>query len=162
MNYNLFLLWHAKFFPCPSLDLLKLPFNFASHQMLVSNIFCRLNFRNVCSHSVQSIWSSPVKGKVLRHEGVWGSGCIDPAFLDFGISCSWVVSFTPRPLYPWGKSPYSPFGRRLGGPQSRSGRRGEEKILDPTRNQTQTPLSSSLKPVAIPTTLSRLPDQWVY
>jgi hypothetical protein len=23
---------------------------------------------------------------VLRHEGVWGSGCIDPCFLDLGTS----------------------------------------------------------------------------
>jgi len=25
-----------------------------------------------------------------------------------------VVSFTPRPLYPWGKNPQHPFDRRLG------------------------------------------------
>jgi hypothetical protein len=24
--------------------------------------------------------------KALRHEGVWGSGCIDPHFLDLGTS----------------------------------------------------------------------------
>jgi hypothetical protein len=33
-----------------------------------------------------------------------GSGCIDPHFLDLGTSWRWVVSFTPRPLYPRGKS----------------------------------------------------------
>jgi hypothetical protein len=49
-----------------------------------------------------------------------------------------VVSFTPRPLYP--------FYRRLSGPQSRSGRRGEEKILDPTG--TRTPDPSVVRPVA--------------
>jgi hypothetical protein len=38
-----------------------------------------------------------------------------------------VVSFTPRPLYPQGKGPSYPLDRRLGGPQSRSGRGGEEK-----------------------------------
>jgi hypothetical protein len=43
-----------------------------------------------------------------------------------------VVNFTPRPLYPRGKSPRYPLERRLGGPQSRSGRFGEVKILDPT------------------------------
>jgi len=32
-----------------------------------------------------------------------------------------------RPLYPQGKSPWYPLDRRLGGPQSRSGRGGEEK-----------------------------------
>jgi hypothetical protein len=39
-----------------------------------------------------------------------------------------VVSFTPWPLYPQGKSPCYPLDRRLGGPQSRSGRGGEENI----------------------------------
>jgi hypothetical protein len=38
-----------------------------------------------------------------------------------------VVSFTPPPLYFQGNSPFYPFDRRLGGPQSRSGRGGEEK-----------------------------------
>jgi hypothetical protein len=42
-----------------------------------------------------------------------------------------VVSFTPRPLYPQGKSPWYPLDRRLGGPQSRSGRDGEEKNSQP-------------------------------
>jgi hypothetical protein len=36
----------------------------------------------------------------LRHEGVWGSGRMNPHFLDLGTSWRWVVSFTPRPLYP--------------------------------------------------------------
>jgi hypothetical protein len=44
---------------------------------------------------------------------------------------------------------------RLGGPQSRSGRFGEEKILDPTGTRTPTPQSSSPYLVAIPITLSR-------
>jgi hypothetical protein len=82
--------------------------------------------------------------------------CTDPRFLDFGISWGWVVSFTPRPLYPRGKIPQCPLDRRLGGPQSRSGRRGEEKMLDPIGTRTPTPRSSSQKPVAIPTALSRL------
>jgi hypothetical protein len=37
------------------------------------------------------------------------------------------VSFTHRLLYPQGKSSRYPLGRRLGGPQSRSGRVVEEK-----------------------------------
>jgi hypothetical protein len=84
-----------------------------------------------------------VKGKVVRHEHVWGSGCIDPHFLDLGTSWRWVVSFTPLPPYPKGKSPRYPLERRLGGPQSWSGWRGKEKILDPTRNWTPTPWLSS-------------------
>jgi hypothetical protein len=38
----------------------------------------------------------------LRHEGVW---FIDPHFLDFSASWRWVVSFTPRPLYPGERAP---------------------------------------------------------
>jgi hypothetical protein len=40
-----------------------------------------------------------------------------------------VVSFTPQPFYLRGKSPRDPLDRRLSGPQNRSGRRGEEKLL---------------------------------
>jgi hypothetical protein len=36
-----------------------------------------------------------------------------------------MVSFTPRQLYPQVKSPCYPLDRRLGGPQSRSGRDGK-------------------------------------
>jgi hypothetical protein len=42
-----------------------------------------------------------------------------------------VVSFTPLPLYPQGKSPTYPLYRRLGGTQSRSERNGEEKNSHP-------------------------------
>jgi hypothetical protein len=38
-----------------------------------------------------------------------------------------MVRFAPRPPYPQGKSPCYPLDRGLGGPQSRSGRGGEEK-----------------------------------
>jgi len=41
-----------------------------------------------------------------------------------------VVSFTTRPLYPQGKSPWYPLDR-LGGLQSRSGCGGEEKNSQP-------------------------------
>jgi hypothetical protein len=37
-----------------------------------------------------------------------------------------VVSYTPRRLYSQGKSPWYSLDRRLDGPQSRSGRGGEE------------------------------------
>jgi hypothetical protein len=55
-----------------------------------------------------------------------------------------VVSFTPLPLYPRGKSPRYPLYRTLGELQSRSGQRGEEKILDPTMTRSPTPRSQSL------------------
>jgi hypothetical protein len=65
-----------------------------------------------------------------RHEGVLGSGGIAPNILYLGTRWSWV-SFTPRPPYPQGKSPWYPLDRRLGWPQSRSGRGGEEKNSQP-------------------------------
>jgi hypothetical protein len=43
--------------------------------------------------------------QALRHEGVRGSGYIDPYFLDLGTSQRWVVRFTTQPLYPQGKGP---------------------------------------------------------
>jgi hypothetical protein len=61
----------------------------------------------------------------------WGSGSIAPHVLDLGTRWRWVVSFTSRPLYPQGKNPWYPLNRRLGGPQSRSGRGGEEKNSQP-------------------------------
>jgi hypothetical protein len=61
----------------------------------------------------------------------WGSGGIAPRILDLGTRWRWVVSFTHRPLYLQGKIPWYPLDRRLGGPQSRSGRGGEEKNSQP-------------------------------
>jgi hypothetical protein len=57
-----------------------------------------------------------------------------------------VVSFTSRPLYPRRKIPRYLLDRRLGGPQVRSGQRGNEKILDPTATRTPNPRLSN--PVA--------------
>jgi hypothetical protein len=47
---------------------------------------------------------------------------------------------------PTGKKPPYPLDRTLDGPQSRSGRRGEKKILDPVG--TRTPDSSAVQPAA--------------
>jgi hypothetical protein len=66
-----------------------------------------------------------------------------------------MVRFTPRPLSQRGKSRRYPLDRMLGGPQNRSGRRGKEKILALTGFELRR--STSPKPVAIPTTLSRVP-----
>jgi hypothetical protein len=62
-----------------------------------------------------------------RHEGVLREW-------KYGATYSWwrwVVSFTLRPLYPQGKSPWYPLDRKLGGYQSRSGHGGEEKYSQP-------------------------------
>lgn len=53
----------------------------------------------------------------------------EPTNLYLGTSWKWVVVFTPQLLYPWGKNPWYPFDRRLGGPQYQSEWCGEEKIL---------------------------------
>jgi len=58
-----------------------------------------------------------------------GSRGIAPCILNLGIRWGWVVSFTPRPLYPQGNSPWYTLDRSLGRPQSRSWRGGEEKQI---------------------------------
>jgi hypothetical protein len=57
------------------------------------------------------------------------------AFFDLGTRWRWVVSFTPRPLYPQGKSPRYPLDRKLGGPQSRYGHGVEEKNFQPLKRK---------------------------
>jgi hypothetical protein len=66
-----------------------------------------------------------------------GMGVYSHIFLNLGTIWRWVISFTPRPLYSWGKSLRYPLDIWLGGPQSRSGRRGEDEILDPTGTRIQ-------------------------
>jgi hypothetical protein len=60
-----------------------------------------------------------------------GSGGLAPPILDLDTRWRLVVSFTPLPLYSEGKSHLYPVDRGLGGPQSRSGRGGEEKNYQP-------------------------------
>jgi hypothetical protein len=50
---------------------------------------------------------------------------------DIGTKWRWVVSFTLRWIYSQGNIPWYPLDRKLGGPQSRSGRGGEEKYSQP-------------------------------
>jgi hypothetical protein len=72
-----------------------------------------------------------------------GNGCTDQRFFDLGTTWRWVVSFTPRLLYPRGKSPRCSLDRKLGGPQSCPRRYGEVKILEFARTRTP-PLSHSV------------------
>jgi hypothetical protein len=69
--------------------------------------------------------------------------------LDLGTT--WRVSFTPRSLYLRGNRPRYPLDRRLGGPQSRYGRCGEEKNLAPAGNR-----NPAVQPVA------RLYTDWAF
>jgi len=39
------------------------------------------------------------------HEDLWESGGTAPRILNLGTRWRWMASFTPRPLYPWKKSP---------------------------------------------------------
>jgi hypothetical protein len=61
----------------------------------------------------------------------WGVELYLHAFFDAGTRWRWVVSFIHLPLYTQGKNPCYPLYRRLGGPQSRSGRGDEEKNSRP-------------------------------
>jgi hypothetical protein len=61
----------------------------------------------------------------------WGNVGIVLGILDLGTRWRRVVSFTARLLNPQGNSPWYPLNWRLGGPQSRSGRGGEEKDSQP-------------------------------
>jgi hypothetical protein len=61
-----------------------------------------------------------------RYVGQWR---YSSTILDLSTRWRWVVSFTLLQLYPRGKSTRYPFDRRVGGPQSRPGRCGEEKNL---------------------------------
>jgi hypothetical protein len=72
-----------------------------------------------------------MRNQVPRHEDVWGSRGIAARIPNLSTRRIWEVSFTPRPLYPRRKIPQYPLGRRLSGPQSRSGRGGEEKNFLP-------------------------------
>jgi hypothetical protein len=70
-----------------------------------------------------------------------------------------VVSFTPQPLYSQGKSPWYLLDRRLGGPQSWSGRDGAEKNSQPLPGL-ESPI---VQPVAqsYTTDLSRLLEKYI-
>jgi hypothetical protein len=59
---------------------------------------------------------------------VWGSGGTAPRILTICTTWWWVVSFTPRPLYPKGKITRYQSDRRLGWPQSRSECCGEKSL----------------------------------
>jgi hypothetical protein len=68
-----------------------------------------------------------------------GNGGIAPRILNLGTRWKWVVSFNPRPLYRQGKERRYPLDRRLDGPQSRSGRGGEQNKY-PVSAGSRTPL----------------------
>jgi hypothetical protein len=77
----------------------------------------RVGAVSCCVHLNSAVPSYMVKlslcltKQALCHEGVWVSGCINPYFLDLGISWRWVVSFTRLPP---GKQSPVPIGQEAG------------------------------------------------
>jgi hypothetical protein len=84
----------------------------------------------------------------------WGNGGIVPRILDLGTRWRWVFSFTARPLYPKEKRSWYPLDRRLGGPQRRSERGGEENNSQPLQGL-EPPIIQPVAPCYI-TELSQL------
>jgi hypothetical protein len=74
----------------------------------ISRPTCAVRIKVTAMHGKVKVKLSLWFDWVPRHEGVWGSGGISPTILDLGTRWRWVVSFTPRPLYPQGKSPWYP------------------------------------------------------
>jgi hypothetical protein len=93
---------------------------------LIANILhsCLVTLLASCEAKVVPVlnWLSTIPWRYI-HMGDWR---YSSTILDLGTRRTWVVSFTPRPLYPGGNRPRHRPDRRLGGPQSRSGRCGEE------------------------------------
>jgi hypothetical protein len=108
--------------------------------VLWSGYICQSFGGTCCLHiQDQSDWG---KVKVVPMPwSVWGSGSIDPHFLDLGTSWRPVVSFTPRPLYPRVKRPGTHW---TGDWVDRSGRRGENSW--PYRDSKSDP--SIVQPIA--------------
>jgi len=90
----------------------------------------------------------------LCHEEVLGSGGIAPCILNLGTRWRWVVSSTPRLLYPRRKSLRFPLDRSLGGPQSQFGRGGEKEIFRPSQESNPCRPAHSL--VSVLSEISRL------
>jgi hypothetical protein len=96
---------------------------FCTHlvQSLLLHNTCAVHDIIYCFKSVEK--SKRLKGKVtlqpaMKAQG-WGRGIALPIH-NLSTRRVWVISTTPRPLYPWRETLY-PLYRRLGGPQGWSG-----------------------------------------
>jgi len=63
------------------------------------------------------------------HEGVWGNGSVPPLILNLGFRCVWRSTSGPDRLYNEGKNPGCLLSRGFDGPQNRSDRFAEERIV---------------------------------
>jgi hypothetical protein len=68
----------------------------------------------------------------------WGSGGIAPHILDLGIRWRWVVSFTPRPLYPKERAPGAHWIGGWVGPRAVLNAVVKRKIPSPRRESNPT------------------------
>jgi hypothetical protein len=85
--------------------LAEAPYQFILHTFsMISTEYFYLWCTFICNIKLSLCWTN----YALHHESVWGSGYIDPYFIDLGTSWRWAVSFTLRPLYPREKSPWHP------------------------------------------------------
>jgi hypothetical protein len=86
------------------------------------------------------------KAVPIKHYAKKAYGGVDVKIHVFWISAldagDWTASRSGL-ITPGERAPRYPLDRKLGGPQSRSGQCGEEKILDPIGTRTPTPRSSS-------------------
>jgi len=77
----------------------------------------------------------PVLNKAPRHEDVLGSCGMAPR-IKFGARWRWVVSFTPRPLYYWERTPDTHRKGGWVGPRAGLDAMVKRKIPSPTGNRT--------------------------
>jgi hypothetical protein len=71
---------------------------------------------------------------LTRHQArkvYWENGSTTPCILDLDTKWRWVLSFTPRPLYPQGKNALYSFNKESGWAPEPSGGSGEEKNSQP-------------------------------
>jgi hypothetical protein len=90
----------------------------------------------------------------LRREGVWGSRCIHPHFLDLCTSWRWVVSTHPGRFTSGNESPVQ-IGEEVGWTPEQVWTTSKTKNSSLYRDSNSRPLVVSPLPVAIPTELSR-------
>jgi len=106
-------------------------------------------------------------GKGTGLKGMLWSNGIDRFTFDLGVRWSWLVKFMLRPFHSRSKIRYFPWNRRVGVPQSRRGRWGEEKTLLPLpRIEAQFLGSPARILVTMPTesdarTMFAVQDSWV-
>jgi hypothetical protein len=79
----------------------------------------RLDKCVIFKHQAMKTYHWLIKHRTMKT--YWRSEGMAPRILNLSTRWKWVVSLTPRSLYPLGKSPWYPLDKMLGGPQSRKG-----------------------------------------